>query len=104
MERIKVIESRVRELLEQIPDTRENDQKLYKTYIETYHFVEFNADTFVNYKDYGLPSFKSIERCRRKLQNEYGICEPSNDVVKERKEAEHEYEKYAFENHIPIID
>lgn len=101
---IKIIENRVKELLEQIPETRENDQKLYAIYIETYHFVDFNRETYMNYKDYGLPSFKSVERVRRKLQNEYGICEANDNVIDKRMEAEKQYIDYAIDNHIPYID
>lgn len=104
MSKINIIEIRVRELLEQVESLRENDNELYVTYIEKYHFVEFNRETFINYKAYGLPSFKSIERARRKLQNEYGICEASEDVIKERREAERQYEEYAIDKHIPHID
>lgn len=104
MNKINIIETRVRELLEQVQSLRENDQDLYATYIETYHFVEFNRATFVNYKDYGLPSFKSVERTRRRLQNEYGICEASDEITREREEAEKQYEKYAIDKHIPHID
>lgn len=104
MSKINIIEIRVRELLEQVESLRKNDNELYVTYIETYHFVEFNRETFINYKAYGLPSFKSIERARRKLQNEYGICEASEDVIKERREAERQYEEYAIDKHIPRID
>ncbi len=91
MSKTNIIETRVRELLEQVHSLRENDNELYVTYIETYHFAEFNRETFINYKDYGLPSFKSVERARRRLQNEYKICEASEDVIRERREAEKEY-------------
>lgn len=98
MSKINVIETRVKELLEQIPETRENDHALYRTYIKTYHFVDFNEETFVNYTNYGLPSFKSIERARRKIQNEYGLYRASDEVVRKREEAEKQYRDYATEN------
>ena len=104
MEKISVIEIRVRELLEQVPTLRESDEKLYITYVETYHYVEFNKDIFANYKDYDLPSFKSIERARRKLQNEYGICEANEDVREERREAEKRYKNYATDNRELNVD
>lgn len=63
-----IMEERVRELLENIPETRKSDELLYAMYIEQYYNIEFNKHTFVNYQQYQLPSFKSIERTRRDIQ------------------------------------
>lgn len=91
MPRVDVIEIRVKELLEQYPETRNNDNLLYVKYLEEYHYVEFNKNTFVNYEKYGLPSYKTIERNRRKIQNEQNYYKPSKEVETKRKEAEQEY-------------
>lgn len=91
MSKINVIETRVKELLEEYPETRENDNLLYTKYIEEYHYVDFNKNTFVHYEEYGLPSFKSVERCRRKIQNEQCKYQASEDIEKGRKEAEQYY-------------
>ena len=70
MSKVNVIETRVKEVLENSPLTRENDNLLYVTYLEEYHYVDFNKQTFIDYERYGLPSFKSIERARRKIPNQ----------------------------------
>ena len=93
MAKIDVIQTRVREILENYPNTRENDNLLYVTYLEEYHYIEFSKDKFVNYKEYGLPSFKSIERARRKIQNEENSYKASEDVESGRVEAEHRYKE-----------
>lgn len=73
MSKINVIETRVKELLEEYPETRENDNLLYTKYIEEYH------------------CFKSVERCRRKIQNEQCKYQASEDIEKGRREAEQYY-------------
>lgn len=93
MAKISVIETRVKEILENSPTTRENDNLLYVTYLEEYHYIDFNRQTFVNYERYGLPSFKSIERVRRKIQNEEGKYKASGDIERKRVEAEQKYKK-----------
>lgn len=94
MPKINVIEIRVREILETYPETRSNDNLLYVKYIKEYHYIDFNEDTFINYEEYGLPSYKSIERARRKIQNEKFVCRASETVENERKEAEKQYQDY----------
>lgn len=91
MPKVDVIEIRVKELLEQYPETRNNDNLLYVKYLEEYHYIEFNKNTFVHYEKYGLPSFKTVERNRRKIQNEQNYCKASERIEEKRKEAETEY-------------
>ena len=91
MGKVNVIETRVRELLEYNPATRENDNLLYVTYLKEYHYIDFTEETFINYEQYGLPSFKSIERARRKIQNEQNQYKASEQIEKKRKEAEKSY-------------
>lgn len=95
MAKIKEIEIRVKELLETYPQTRNNDNLLYVKYIEEYYYTEFNRETFVNYEQRGLPSYKSIERTRRKIQNEQNLCRATDETEQKRKEAE-EYYKNSF--------
>ena len=93
MSKVNVIETRVKEILEYYPNTRDNDNMLYVKYLEEYHYIDFNRDTFINYEEKGLPSYKSIERARRKIQNEENKFKASEDIEEKRKEAEHEYRK-----------
>ena len=93
MPKINVIETRVKEILDIFPNARENDNLLYVTYLREYHYVSFNEEVFVNYEKYGLPSFKSIERARRKIQNEQNSFKASEEIEKNRKEAEQLYKQ-----------
>lgn len=94
MAKISVIETRVKEMLENSPATRENDNLLYVTYLEEYHYIDFNRETFANYERYGLPSFKSIERVRRKIQNEEGKYKASACIEEGRNETKKQFENY----------
>lgn len=91
MSKVNVIEIRVKEILEYYPETRDNDNLLYVTYIEEYHYVKFTRETFINYEQYGLPAFKTIERVRRDIQNVQNLYKPSEKVEENRKEAEKTY-------------
>lgn len=89
--KVNVVETRVKEILELYPETRENDNLLYVTYVEEYHYVDFKKDTFINYEQYGLPSFKTVERARRKIQNEQFCFRASEGIEESRREAEKNY-------------
>ena len=98
-----IMEERVRELLENIPETRKSDELLYTMYIEQYYNIEFNKHTFVNYQQYQLPSFKSIERTRRDIQvKNKSLVDKNKQEV--RTEIEEKYKDYYInENHIPSL-
>lgn len=98
-----IMEERVRELLENIPETRKSDELLYAMYIEQYYNIEFNKHTFVNYQQYQLPSFKSIERTRRDIQvKNKSLVDKSKQEA--RIEIEEKYKDYYInESHIPSL-
>ncbi len=98
-----IMEERVKELLENIPETRTSDELLYAVYIENYYDIEFNKHTFVNYQEYKLPSFKSIERTRRDIQNKYSNLVDGNKKETRELIEKHYKDYYANENHIPNI-
>ena len=98
-----IMEERVRELLENIPETRKSDELLYAMYIEQYYNIEFNKHTFVNYQQYQLPSFKSIERTRRDIQVKNKSLVDKNKQ-EARTEIEEKYKDYYInESHIPSL-
>lgn len=104
MGRNKLIDTRTQEILEQFPETRKNDHLLYKKYIETYHYVDFNANVFVNYQEYGLPPFATIERSGRDIRSKFPNLKGDAATQEGRAKAEAEYRNYAYENHIPRLD
>lgn len=51
-------------------------------------------DVFNNFEAYKLPSFASVERCRRKLA-EKGLYTPPENIKKEREKMIEKYVEYA---------
>ena len=52
---------------------------------------------FVNRKYYGFPSFKSVERCRRKLQADFPELRANAQTESYRKTEEDKYREYSKE-------
>lgn len=64
---MKDLKGIVRDILMAIPETRDSDEVLYMEVLKQKGH-EINKETFTNYKAYKLPSFPSISRARRKVQ------------------------------------
>lgn len=94
MSKLKVIETRTKEILENFPETRTNDHALYRRYINTYHFKKIDEEVFQNYQLYRLPSFSSVERAGRKLKAKYKELAGTNQAEEIRREEEAEYRDY----------
>lgn len=92
------VEEYVKEILERNKSTRENDHLLYiVVYAKSPELVNSNfKQVFKNHKTYGLPSFESVSRCRRKLQEKYSELKPVIEVQKAREEKELEMFEYAM--------
>ena len=99
------VEDLVKEILENIPEAREDDYYLI-------YEVEKRLDPELlnrTYREYLLStktiSFKSIERARRKVQSKYPELKASKKVQEARDEYETAFIEYAIEgNHITQID
>ena len=94
MPRLKKVEPYVLEALEKYPITREDDYILYGAVLKA---TGFNLDMplrdfLAKAKRLNVPSFKSVERCRRH------ICELRQDLCGHaavaREECEQDYEEY----------
>ena len=73
----------------QIPDAVYRELDFFHTTKELF------CEIMLNHKQYNLPSFESITRCRRKLQNDYP--ELANEKTKEKRLNETaEYIDYAI--------
>lgn len=71
---------------------RGDDFVLAKDVFEKYHenVSTFGFDTIArNHGKYGLPSFESISRIRRKIQKENKLLLPSNPIRRWRNNREH---------------
>ncbi len=89
-------EKKVKEILEKYPATRKDDWFLLMTY---WHL---HAPAGVNYVEYyhhpwkyNAPSYKNIERCRRKLQSKYPELKDES-TADARFEETMKYEQYAI--------
>lgn len=110
MGKLSVLEPVVKEILEGVPDARKDDHyliyivyarlldkhDLIVPYEESDIFGEMFVDYFMNYKEYKLPCFESVSRCRRKLQATYEELKPAKEVQDARLNETAEYIDYAI--------
>ena len=98
MSKLNKIEPIVKKVLEEYPDSRSSDDvlifRVYKEINEDVMIRELFCEVLLNRKQYNLPSYKSIERCRRKIFEKYPELKPEK-VTKFRKQKEEEYKEYA---------
>ena len=95
---MKRIEDKVRVILEESETARNSDNYLFLEYIEREapELLEFPVTDFqLHYRDYGIPSFDSITRVRRKLQAENEELRGNADVRTWRAENEQAFRKYS---------
>src|SRR5574344_1080350 len=98
---MKDLKGIVRDILLAIPETRDSDEVLYMEVLK-HKGHEINKETFTNYKAYKLPSFASIARARRKVQEieRNNKCiddwelQSSKKVEKYRRQLEKEYREF----------
>jgi hypothetical protein len=94
MPRLKRIESKVNEIMEAIPETRDDDNLLLCTFLKS----DEDYDELVLKRimeDRIATRFKSVERCRRKLQRENPKLRGS--AWERRHEAAEEFKNYSME-------
>lgn len=95
MGKIKDIEYKVKMVLENYADAREDDFTLIQRFKDTFFMWNSWKDVFNRHNDLGFPSFETITRCRRKLQEVYPHLQ-AKKVVELRAKMEQQFEKYAL--------
>lgn len=97
LEKLSKTENVVYQILKEKPETREDDFKLiyevYTTLNNTVNYLKFDI-VMNDHKRFGLPSFHTISRTRRKLFERYPELKLKG-ITEQRKEAEEEYKEYA---------
>jgi hypothetical protein len=98
MKHIKKTTALVKEILKEVPATRDNDMLLY------YH-VALEIDrkvlkipfynVILDLKGHGLPSIETVGRARRKLQREYPELRGSDKASAIRTVQEEKFREYA---------
>ncbi len=98
MDSLKTIEGKVRSILQENEDARNDDMVLYLVLCNLYlnHAGSMPlAEIMTRYKELGLPSFESVGRTRRKLQERHPELLGSLRRQKIRAAGEKAYRKYA---------
>ena len=89
---LKAIEKKVLNILENFPETRDDDKVLYYKYLDIYGY-----DTKIKLEDYlfnsKYPKYDSVSRCRRRVQSKRPDL--LGTKTRQRKECEKEYIEYA---------
>jgi hypothetical protein len=74
VEKLKKLENVIKPILENQPQTREDDFLLYAEVIKEYYpdLLNITTGTFlVSHKFLNVPNIKSVERARRKIQEKH---------------------------------
>ncbi|MCR5705168.1 MAG: hypothetical protein K6G85_11225 [Eubacterium sp.] len=96
--KLKKIEDNVKAILEEKKETRGDDYVLYAEYVDRF-FPDLRGksfkELFCQHKELGLPSFESITRLRRKIQERSLALRPTESTRQKRKSAEQDFISYA---------
>lgn len=96
MARIKTVEPLVYRALTDNPITRTDDFILVLEVLKNFVTAEMRLETVLeHHTELGLPSFESISRARRKLQERYPDLK-NKATAEMRAEAEKDYREYAL--------
>lgn len=102
MKKLLNVQEKVKGLLTRYPETRNNDMLLYvkfaKLIDEEYQQNALKRpfeDVVLKLEEYHLPTFGSVGRARRKLQEKYPELRADDKVEYFRVEEEQKYREYA---------
>lgn len=103
MNNLKTIESKVRMVLENHPETRDDDMKLYllicqKCISQTHGRANLSfEEVMTNYAQLGCPRFESVRRTRQKIQAETPELGCSPSARRKRNKGIKAYTQYALD-------
>ncbi len=89
----------VRQILIENPATRDDDMLLFGAFMAKHNLVSCDKtfyDVMANAKKWGLPSYESITRARRKVQEQEPLLQ--GERRKQRMEEEAKYHEYYRDN------
>lgn len=109
MSSVSVEQNKLKEVVKNIliadKQTRnDNDRLVLAVYIQLcfYKGIILNDRTYssvmINRKTWGLPSYESVTRCRRKLQEEDKTLRSDDNIQAMRELREEEYREWAVNN------
>lgn len=101
MKKLKTIESRVRAILIDHQEARDDDMVLFLLYCNHYCEAEVGKLPFEvvmkNYKEFQIPYFESVRRTRQKIQAATPELGCGSDVRRARRKQEGKYKAYAID-------
>ena len=98
VQKLRDLEKVIKPILEEIPQTRNDDYLLYAEVIKAYkpELLKLSAITFlIGHRELNVPNIKSVERARRKIQEKHPEL-ASERAKKKRAEEEQAYIGYAL--------
>ena len=99
MNKIFKVEEVVEKVLREYEDSRNDNfiliYRVYREINEDLVLRELFFEVMMNHRQYNIPPFETIVRCRRKLMNKYPELKPTKEVEEARKEEEVLYKEYA---------
>jgi hypothetical protein len=98
MKDINSIEKIIKKILVKFPDSREDDFILYCYTCREMTPITSKSefyDAMIPHKNYGLPTFETVTRARRKIFEKCPELKPEN-ITKSRKKRENEFKNYAL--------
>lgn len=100
--RLYKLEDVIKPLLEDYPETREDDfelvMRVYEDWLSYSDYINMSfKDLMINHRALNLPPFASITRCRRKLQTLYPELSSSEGIRTARINDTATYIEYALD-------
>lgn len=98
MDNLRTIQDIVEKILKEEKLSRDSDHLLYYFFckrIKPEILEDKYGDILLDFNAYGLPTFESVSRIRRKVQNLYPELRSNEKVVDWRKEREEAFEEYS---------
>lgn len=94
--RLRGITTQVKRILENDPRTRNSDDVLYAKIVKDLGYTDFPVYAFLEYRaSFDIPSYESVSRCRRKLQELYPELAADPNVEAARELEEERFREYA---------
>ena len=100
--KLKTISAEVKELLQKYPRARDDDMLLYSYYmnIKGYSWNITVSELYYLQKEGNLPTFESVGRARRKVQELNPELGPTTQVRKMRYRAEEDFKAFSRKKEI----
>ena len=91
------LQKKVQTILTNVPEARANDKLLYFRLVEEMspNTLGMAFGSFLLDRHSTVPSFESVSRCRRKVQELYPDLRADKRVTEIRRSKEEEYKEYA---------